>query len=92
MANCLGITTSVFIMWRLPSIEDAKVGNKQKLDHLFDFGIHICKIFQKPFGIFGTYVAAPPPRIFASRIGIRQASHDTKSRTPPQTIQTLENP
>ena len=37
-------------------------------------------------------MAAPSPRIFSSGIRTRQASHDTESRTPPQTIQTLEKP
>lgn len=37
-----------------------------------------CKILLKPFGIFGAYVAVPPPRILPLRICMCHSSHDWK--------------
>ena len=50
---------------------------KKQTSPVWKKNISTCKIFLKPFGIFGTYVAVPPPRILASRNRMRQASHDT---------------
>lgn len=35
---------------------------------------HTCKILLKPFGVLGTYVTIPPPRI-AFRVTIHKSSH-----------------
>ena len=50
--------------------------NKKKTEPLGQKG-YTCKVLLKPFRIFGTYVAVPPPRIQASRIRMSPGCHDS---------------